>query len=102
MSLTRCTNLTLSGITLARGGHFGALINGCDGVVSDHLTIATSSDRDGWNIISTTHVTITNANISSNDDALVFKSDYALGPDAAQRPRHRHRTRRCRPSAATP
>ena len=79
LSLTRCTNLTLSGITLARGGHFGALINGCDGVVSDHLTIATSSDRDGWNIISTTHVTITNANISSNDDALVFKSDYALG-----------------------
>ncbi|MEZ0113886.1 polygalacturonase [Catenulispora sp. EB89] len=79
ISLTRCTNLTLSGITLARGGHFGALINGCDGVVSDHLTINTSSDRDGWNIISTTHVTITNANISSNDDALVFKSDYALG-----------------------
>ncbi|WP_194897851.1 glycoside hydrolase family 28 protein [Catenulispora pinisilvae] len=79
ISLTRCTNLTLSGITLARGGHFGALINGCDGVVSDHLTIATSSDRDGWNIISTTHVAITNANISSNDDALVFKSDYALG-----------------------
>nr|WP_323747463.1 glycosyl hydrolase family 28 protein [Catenulispora rubra] len=79
ISLTRCTNLTLSGITLARGGHFGALINGCDGVVSDHLTINTSSDRDGWNIISTTHVTITNADISSNDDALVFKSDYALG-----------------------
>ncbi|ACU72370.1 Carbohydrate binding family 6 [Catenulispora acidiphila DSM 44928] len=79
LSLTRCTNLTLSGITLTRGGHFGALINGCDGVVSDHLTIATSSDRDGWNIISTTHVTITNANISSNDDALVFKSDWALG-----------------------
>ncbi|WP_230419930.1 glycoside hydrolase family 28 protein [Catenulispora pinistramenti] len=79
ISLTRCTDLTLSGITLARGGHFGALINGCDGVVSDHLTIDTSSDRDGWNIISTTHVAITNANISSNDDALVFKSDYALG-----------------------
>ena len=79
ISLTRCSGLTLSGITLARGGHFAALINGCDGVVSDHLTIATSGDRDGWNIISTTHVTITNANISSNDDALVFKSDYALG-----------------------
>jgi polygalacturonase len=79
ISLTRCTGLTLSGITLTRGGHFAALINGCDGVVSDHLTIATSNDRDGWNIISTTHVTITNANIASNDDALVFKSDYALG-----------------------
>ena len=79
ISLTRCAGLTLSGITLARGGHFAALVNGCDNVVSDHLTIATSGDRDGWNIISTTHVAITHANISSNDDALVFKSDYALG-----------------------
>jgi polygalacturonase len=79
ISLTRCTNLTLSGITLKRGGHFAALINGCDHVTSDHLTISTAGDRDGWNIISTTNVTITNANISANDDALPFKSDYALG-----------------------
>jgi polygalacturonase len=79
ISLTRCTNLTLSGITLRRGGHFAALINGCDHVTSDHLTIDTASDRDGWNIISTTNVTITNANIAANDDALPFKSDYALG-----------------------
>jgi polygalacturonase len=79
ISLTRCKNLTLSNITLKRGGHFAALINGCDHVTSDHLTISTASDRDGWNIISTTNVTITNANISANDDALPFKSDYALG-----------------------
>jgi polygalacturonase len=79
ISLTRCTDLTLSGITLRRGGHFAALINGCDRVRSDHLTIDTAGDRDGWNVISTTNVTITNANISANDDALPFKSDYALG-----------------------
>ncbi|MEY9934793.1 polygalacturonase [Catenulispora sp. GP43] len=79
ISLTRCTGLTLSGITLSRGGHFGALINGCTNVVSDHLTIATAGNRDGWNIISTTNVKITNIKISSNDDALVFKSDWALG-----------------------
>jgi polygalacturonase len=79
ISLTRCSGLTLSGVTLKRGGHFAALINGCTGVTSDNLTIATSDDRDGWNIISTTGVTITNPHISSNDDALVFKSDYALG-----------------------
>jgi polygalacturonase len=79
ISLTRCKNLTLNGITLRRGGHFAALINGCDHVTSDHLTIDTASDRDGWNIISTTNVTITNADISANDDALPFKSDYALG-----------------------
>ncbi|WP_223199090.1 glycoside hydrolase family 28 protein [Solihabitans fulvus] len=79
ISLTRCTNLTLSGITLKRGGHFAALINGCTGVTSDHLTISTASDRDGWNIISTQNVKITNINDAANDDALVFKSDYALG-----------------------
>lgn len=79
LSLTRCNGLTLSGIRLRRGGHFAALINGCTNVVSDHLTVDTASDRDGWNVISTTNVTITNANIMANDDALAFKSDYALG-----------------------
>lgn len=79
LSITRCDGLTLSGIKLRRGGHFAALINGCENVVSDKLTIDTASDRDGWNIISTTNVTITGANIAANDDALVFKSDYALG-----------------------
>jgi polygalacturonase len=79
ISLTRCDGLTLSGITLRRGGHFAALVNGCTNVVSDHLTIATTGNRDGWNIISTTHVTITDIKIAANDDALVFKSDWALG-----------------------
>jgi polygalacturonase len=79
ISLTRCTNLTVSGITLKRGGHFGMLINGCNGVTSDHLNIQTASDRDGWNIINTQNITITNITVASNDDALVFKSDWALG-----------------------
>ncbi|KAG0067551.1 hypothetical protein BGZ92_005112, partial [Podila epicladia] len=79
ISLTRCDGLTVSGITLHRGGHFAMLINGCKNVVSDRLRIDTASDRDGWNIISTTNVKITNADISANDDALAFKSDYALG-----------------------
>jgi len=84
ISLTRCDGLRLGdGITLRRGGHFAALINGCTNVTSDRLNIDTASDRDGWNIISTTNVTVTNANIRANDDALVFKSDYALG---AKRP----------------
>src|SRR6266542_2009836 len=51
ISLTRCDGLTVNGITLARGGHFAMLINGCNHVTSDHLTIATSGDRDGWNVI---------------------------------------------------
>ncbi|SHI23984.1 glycosyl hydrolase family 28 protein [Streptomyces sp. 3214.6] len=80
ISLTRCDGLRIGdGLTLRRGGHFAALVNGCENVTSDRLTIDTASDRDGWNIISTTNVTVTNANIKANDDALVFKSDYALG-----------------------
>ncbi|WP_262056686.1 glycosyl hydrolase family 28 protein [Streptomyces sp. STR69] len=80
LSLTRCDGLRIGdGLTLRRGGHFAALINGCTNVTSDRLTIDTASDRDGWNIISTTNVTVTNASIKANDDALVFKSDYALG-----------------------
>jgi polygalacturonase len=83
ISLTRCAGLTVSGITLRRGGHFAMLINDCDTVTSDHLTIDTAGDRDGWNVISTTNAKITNANIAANDDALVFKSDYALGAKLA-------------------
>ncbi len=79
ISLTRCENLTVSGIKLRRGGHFAMLINGCKNVVSDRLVIDTASDRDGWNVINTTNVTITNGNFAGNDDALAFKSDYALG-----------------------
>ncbi|HZP53354.1 glycosyl hydrolase family 28 protein, partial [Actinocrinis sp.] len=45
----------------------------------DHLTVSTASDRDGVNIINTSDVSVTNSTIQSSDDALVFKSDYALG-----------------------
>jgi polygalacturonase len=79
ISLTRCTNLTMNGITLKRGGHFAILINGCDGVTSDHLNIQTADDRDGWNVINTRDATFNNITIAANDDALVFKSDWALG-----------------------
>jgi polygalacturonase len=79
ISLTRCTNLTLNGIKLRQGGHFAILINGCKNVTSDRLVIDTAMDRDGWNVISTENVKITNLNASANDDALAFKSDYALG-----------------------
>ncbi|HEY4022937.1 MAG TPA: glycosyl hydrolase family 28 protein [Pseudonocardiaceae bacterium] len=79
ISLTRCIGLTLDGITLKNGGHFAILTNDCNNITSDHLTISTASNRDGWNVISAQHVMITNINVSSNDDALVFKSDWALG-----------------------
>jgi glycosyl hydrolase family 28 len=79
LALTRCSGLELSGVKLRRAGHSAALINGCDGVHSDGLTIDTATDRDGWNIINSQHVTITNIKIAAQDDALAFKSDWALG-----------------------
>ena len=79
ISLTRCDGLTVSGITLRRGGHFAMLTNGCNNITSDHLNVQTADNRDGWNIINASHVTITNITIAANDDALAFKSDWALG-----------------------
>jgi len=79
ISLTRCDGLTVNGITLKSGGHFAMITNGCNNIRSDRLTIRTAGDRDGWNVISAQHVTITNVDIASSDDALAFKSDYALG-----------------------
>jgi len=79
ISLTRCDGLVLNDFTMRRGGHFAILTNNCNNITSDHLKIFTATDRDAWNIISATNVTITNGDINGNDDAIVFKSDYALG-----------------------
>jgi rhamnogalacturonyl hydrolase YesR/polygalacturonase len=79
ISLTRCDGLRVHGIRLRRGGHFAMLTNGCDNISSDGLRIETADNRDGWNVINAKNVTVTHANIAANDDALVFKSDWALG-----------------------
>jgi polygalacturonase len=79
ISLVNVNGLTISGITLELGGHIALLTQHCTHVVSNHLTIFTAADRDGWNVVDTTDVRITNINVSSNDDSLVFKGDYALG-----------------------
>ncbi|MEV6415559.1 CBM35 domain-containing protein [Kribbella sp. NPDC051718] len=79
ISLTRCNGLKIDGIKLRQGGHFAILSNGCDNISSNNLRVETAGDRDGWNVINAKNVTVTNANIAANDDALVFKSDWALG-----------------------
>lgn len=79
ISLTNCDTVTLSGVSITSGGHFEVLTNGCGNIVSDHLDVEAAAFRDGWNILSGTNVTITNITIHSNDDALSFKSDGALG-----------------------
>jgi polygalacturonase len=79
ISLARCDGLTISGITLERGGHFAILINDCRDVRSNDLTIRTAGDRDGWNIVSSQNVRISDLTDHAYDDALAFKSDWALG-----------------------
>jgi hypothetical protein len=79
ISLAVCHGLTISGITIRRGGHFAILTNDCSDIRSDHLTILTAEDRDGWNVVNSTHVRITNLVDHAYDDALAFKSEWALG-----------------------
>src|SRR6266540_809493 len=75
ISLTRCDGLTLSGITLRRGGHFAALTNGCNHITSDDLNIQTASDRDGWNIISAQVVTTNNIHFSLGSEVPFRNND---------------------------
>jgi polygalacturonase len=79
ISITNCDGLTVNGVTLKSGGHFAMITNGCNNIKSDGLTVRTADNRDGWNIISAQHVRINNADIAASDDALGFKSDFALG-----------------------
>ena len=82
ISLARCSDLTISGLTLRRGGHFALLTNDCNHITSDNLTIDSAEardGRDGWDVINARDVTIKNITIHSWDDALAFKSDWALG-----------------------
>ena len=78
VALKNCTRVTLKDFTIFRGGHFAVLATGCRQVTIDHITI--DSNRDGLDIDSCQHVTITNCDINTpNDDAIVLKSSYALG-----------------------
>jgi hypothetical protein len=79
LTLKLCANLVLRGITIRRGGHFAVLMNGCHDVQVDNVKILTSGDRDGINVINSWNVDIGRSRVESQDDAVVFKSDFALG-----------------------
>ncbi|MFF5207254.1 glycosyl hydrolase family 28 protein [Streptosporangium sp. NPDC000396] len=81
LALTECSNVSISGVTFRRGGHFAILMNGCHDVAIDNLKTvwAGSGVRDGVNIINSWNVTVADSRIESNDDAIVLKSDFALG-----------------------
>ncbi|MEV2271277.1 glycosyl hydrolase family 28 protein [Nonomuraea africana] len=81
IALTECANVSITGITIRRGGHFMALLNGCHDVLIDNLKTyyAENGVRDGINLINSWNVVLQNSRIESSDDAVALKSDYALG-----------------------
>jgi polygalacturonase len=79
ISLKLINNLTIAGITIRHGGHFGILANGCTNVTVVGVKILTSTDRDAFNLINSSHVQISDSDIEGSDDAMVLKSDFALG-----------------------
>ncbi len=72
-----CQNIIIKDVTLSKGGHFTLLANGVDQLELKNIDV--QGQRDGANIISCKNVCISNSSFSGHDDALVFKSDYALG-----------------------
>ncbi|WP_431900317.1 glycosyl hydrolase family 28 protein [Nonomuraea sp. bgisy101] len=81
IALTECADVSITGISIRRGGHFMALLNGCHDVLIDNLRTyyAENGVRDGINLINSWNVTVQNSRIESSDDAIALKSDYALG-----------------------
>jgi len=79
LSLRLCSNVRVDGVTFRRGGHFAVLFNGCHDVTFSNVKILSTGDRDGINIVNSWNVDIGNSRIESADDAVVLKSDFALG-----------------------
>jgi polygalacturonase len=79
LSLKLCANITLRDVTFRRGGHFAVLTNGCHDVLLDRVKILSTMDRDGVNFVNTWNVEVRDSRIEGQDDALSFKSDFALG-----------------------
>ena len=78
ISLKLCRNVTLRDISILNGGHFALLATGVDNLTIDNVKVDTN--RDGLDIDSSRNVRISNCSVNSpNDDAIVFKSSYALG-----------------------
>jgi polygalacturonase len=79
LALVLCTNVVITGITITSGGHFGIIADGCSNMLVTGATILEANARDGFNLIDSSYVVVTNCNIQGSDDGMVLKSDYALG-----------------------
>lgn len=82
ISLKRCSNVAFTDFTVLHGGHFSILVNGCSNLLAARLNLLNSTGnyhRDAFNLINSSHCWISNCVIYGSDDAMVLKSDFALG-----------------------
>jgi len=82
IGLRLCRGILIRDLTILNAGHFAILPTGCDNMVIENLLIDTN--RDGINLDCCRNVRVSDCTINSpGDDALVFKSSYALGYNRA-------------------
>src|SRR5581483_3850418 len=79
ISLKLCNRVTLNDFTVLQGGHFAILANGCSNIVMNSAKLLSSTDRDAFDLINSSHVLIMNSRIEGSDDSMCLKADFALG-----------------------
>ncbi len=88
LCLVLCTNITIAGITITNGGHFGILAQACEQMLMTNANVWEKTSRDGFNLISSSFVVISNCSIEGSDDSMCLKSTYALGRTIASQNIH--------------
>ena len=78
ISIKSGRNLLFQNVTHETGGHFVYLLNDCETVTIDNVTIKKS--RDAVNLVGCRNVQLHNCRFTGcGDDAIALKSDWALG-----------------------
>ena len=78
ISIKSGRNLLFQNVTHESGGHFVYLLNDCENVTIDNVTIKKS--RDAVNLVGCRNVQLHNCRFTGcGDDAIALKSDWALG-----------------------
>jgi Glycosyl hydrolases family 28 len=78
VSIKSGRNLLFQNVTHETGGHFVYLLNDCENVTVDNVTIKKS--RDAVNLVGCRNVQLHNCNFTGcGDDTIALKTDWALG-----------------------
>jgi polygalacturonase len=78
IALVNCRNVTLRDFKILQGGWFALLADGVDEFTIENVHVDTN--RDGFDIDACHNVRVSDCSVNAlNDDAIVFKSSFALG-----------------------